>query len=236
MCCNRSWLYKVIHGIWRCLPGDDETANQSFRRIIGRFLENRKSTSVTVLQVGAYDGRIGDPLYPYLSRNRNWSGVLLEPHPRAFACLKNSYSRHSKLSLVQAAIAHTDGDVELFCSPDFSLWNWKSQTASLLNEVHERFRPRQKSHFELVRGLTIKTLVKQQNLNHVDIVCVDTEGTDSMVVEQILAADLRPTIISWESWLVPAEEQDQLVKKMLAMGYEIEDSPPDTHAYRIKSD
>src|SRR5436305_1438250 len=51
-----------------------------------------------VVQVGAHDGSIVDPLRAELVR-RPWSGILVEPVPYVFARLRASYGRNSRLAL-----------------------------------------------------------------------------------------------------------------------------------------
>jgi hypothetical protein len=55
------------------------------------------------IQIGAYDGRKGDPIYELVRVNR-CSGILVEPQPDIFERLKQNYAGFSGLAFEQAAI------------------------------------------------------------------------------------------------------------------------------------
>ena len=53
-----------------------------------------------VMVVGAMDGRMFDPIYPYVYKY-HWKGLFIEPLPDLFEKLKKVYPHASELSSVQ---------------------------------------------------------------------------------------------------------------------------------------
>ena len=88
------------------------------------------------MQIGAYDGVSGDPLRSLVLNNTNWSGVLVEPQPDAFAKLQRNYSKQAaRLKFVNAAISNRAGELPFyFIPPDeidrLRLPDWGSELAS----------------------------------------------------------------------------------------------------------
>ncbi len=240
---NNSWVYRAAHGLWASLPGNQETSNQVFRRLVRRLIAKRSLKAPVVLQIGAFDGKTGDPLHPLMVEFEPWQGVLVEPHPAAFRRLKQNYRSHPNLQLVNCAITDTPGECELYCVPKFRAWNWRSQVATLHREVFQRLHPIWRTardsksiHSECIAGITIEDLLIQTGIQHFDIVCVDTEGSDAMIVHQILDLQLKPAIIAYESWLIPEHRRQDLTVKLRSHGYSILESEPDTIAHRIEQE
>jgi hypothetical protein len=55
------------------------------------------------IQIGAADGRIGDPIHHLVERHR-WRGILVEPLPHMFAALRATYRHRPDLVLENVAI------------------------------------------------------------------------------------------------------------------------------------
>lgn len=71
------------------------------------------SDRVTLIQVGANDGKMADPVFPYLTQGK-WRGVMIEPHPLYFTELSARHSEQPELKKVNTAIASQAGELELF--------------------------------------------------------------------------------------------------------------------------
>src|SRR6202021_2817250 len=68
---------------------------------------------VRYLQVGAFDGVSGDPIYPLIQRH-GLQGIVIEPQKDAFERLKTNYAHFPHFHFVNAAIADHDGWSTLF--------------------------------------------------------------------------------------------------------------------------
>ena len=127
------------------------------------------------LDVGAFDGKtFSNTLRLY---ERGWSGVLVEPSPNAFSGLKRVYADLPRVSLVNAAVADSDGFVSFFDSGGDAI----SSTDSVHKEKWERGYSCKFSPIE-VQSITFKTLFKKYGSDY-DFVNIDTEGTNFDVLK-----------------------------------------------------
>ncbi|WIY26306.1 FkbM family methyltransferase [Parasedimentitalea psychrophila] len=67
----------------------------------------------TLIQVGANDGKMADPVFPYLSRD-GWQGVMVEPHPIYFSELSALHRERPGLKLFNVAVSTEPGEMNLF--------------------------------------------------------------------------------------------------------------------------
>lgn len=68
---------------------------------------------ITLVQIGANDGRMADPVFPYLSKG-GWQGVRIEPHPLYFSELTALHANQPEFQLFNVAISDEPGQMELF--------------------------------------------------------------------------------------------------------------------------
>ena len=74
---------------------------------------DRRDGDFYFVQIGANNGISADPIRPYVLKY-HWRGVLVEPHPAAFARLVENYRAEPQLVFENAAIAEHDGVTALF--------------------------------------------------------------------------------------------------------------------------
>src|SRR5438552_19151477 len=65
------------------------------------------------MQIGEFDGRTGDPLYPYI-HSHNWRGIMVEPQRRACDFLKILHAGNPRIQIVNAAIGRERGTTILY--------------------------------------------------------------------------------------------------------------------------
>src|SRR5690349_8008477 len=65
------------------------------------------------LQVGAFDGLSNDPINP-LVRAFGLRGIVVEPQLKAYESLKARYAEHPQVTVVNAAIADSDGTRDFY--------------------------------------------------------------------------------------------------------------------------
>jgi FkbM family methyltransferase len=166
----------------------------------------RKGADFSVVQIGANDGRSGDPLCE-LIKSRGWSAFLVEPQPGPYDQLRMTYRDHPNVRCVPCAVAREDGEATLWCV------DGETQLASFSREVvlkHSRHLPDLERRLRAVRvpSLRLSTLLDRHGVSHPDLFQVDTEGFDYEVLKMLFATDIRPPIISFENdHLSPADKR-----------------------------
>lgn len=71
---------------------------------------------VTVVQIGAADGRSFDPLHGAITEFK-WRGLLVEPLPDLYAALRETYRDHPQLRFENVAVDDFECDRTLFRVP-----------------------------------------------------------------------------------------------------------------------
>jgi FkbM family methyltransferase len=181
-----------------------------------------------VVQVGAHDGSIVDPLRAELVR-RPWRGILVEPVPYVFARLSANYGRNPRLVLENAAIADHDGTVDIHHLPettDGSVWGGYDALGSLREDVvlkHANLVPDIGARLvtTTVPSLTFESLCKKHGVERIDIVQTDTEGYDYEVLKLIDLPRWQPGLIMYEHVHLDASDQTEARSMLASNGYEL---------------
>jgi FkbM family methyltransferase len=146
---------------------------------------------VTFVQIGAFDGVEGDPIRPMILQNEGWTGVLVEPHPDAFARLKRNYAAQSqRLTFLNAAISDAPGERTLFYISEtekeaLGLPDWAREIPSFDPGHLSKHFPQAKLTRESVRVTTFEEAANLLPEGNVDVVVIDTEGHERVIVEAI---------------------------------------------------
>jgi FkbM family methyltransferase len=194
--------------------------------IVVKFYQLMKK-QITLMQVGACDGETSDSINKYIKAG-DINAYLVEPSTVNFNKLENFYQqRPANVTLINAAIATSDGKQSFYTIKDEGRWRdngWARQLASfykahltkhgiLDNEIQE----------EQVDCFTVASVLKKNQINHLDILVVDTEGFDGEIVKMTLDQNVLPTFIAFENvQLVKAYRQKELVelyRKIADKGY-----------------
>ncbi len=189
------------------------------------------------IQVGAYDGKSGDPLNR-LIRKFHWRGILLEPQPEAFRRLQETYRTETQLVLKNAAISNQDGTRNLYrvkATGDDP--HWISESASfdkaqllkyrkIVPDIEKRIEP------VAVESLTFDTLLNQSALGPIHLLQVDAEGYDFEIIKLFDVPKRRPAIINFEHVNLSVADWNQCVQLLLDDGYAVTVAGQDTLAYR----
>lgn len=170
-----------------------------------------------VIQIGANDGKTADPLCGLITPE--WRGLLVEPHPEAFAQLQKTYQGFSKLKLVQCAVTERSETVTLqLCRNTVESSIARGDIKDLAGSVN-------------VQGQTLQGLLQEHAISRSDIVVVDTEGYDYKIVKQIFdIRGFRPTILQFEHTLMEPQQYDELLKLMTQNKYAFSQVGVDTVA------
>jgi FkbM family methyltransferase len=214
------------------------------REILRRALGRRPTTAarrkwnwwaahhpdVFFVQIGANDGRTGDPLARYIDQH-GWRGVMVEPVPATFAQLVENRGATPGIELVNAAITDHDGTVSIAVVD--SAHPWTTQFASLHSDVTALHRNRYDDfsmHSIDVPCMTFAQLV--QDVDQIDVLQVDTEGHDGAILAQVDFARWSPTVVQYEHSHLGVDERKATEERLVAHGYRITSNERDTLALR----
>ena len=176
------------------------------------------------VQVGAHDGRSGDPLHKYVIRY-HWRGLCLEPHPAIFEKLCETYRDEEQVSLENVALAEHDGQATLYTVPR------NSQLSTLRCRVAARRVRGSRDIVEVqVKTSRWESLVMKHGISHVDLLVVDTEGSDDMIVRTVLNSGVRPVVARYEHLHLTNRERRRCARALAEAGYSLYRQGRDTIA------
>jgi len=136
-----------------------------------RFLQFRKP-SLTIVQVGVFDGNLSDPLRPVLNNSNN-KVILVEPQQHCCETLKQMYSNQRHISIENSAIGENDGTVKMFLPKD-----QKSSPMASISEAHLQKFAAQDARSIVVNCMTVRSLIEKYEIQTIDMLQIDTEGFD----------------------------------------------------------
>ena len=183
-----------------------------------------ENKNTTLLQIGANDGiSHGDEyLFKKISSNKNWHCVLIEPVEENMLRLKNNYSNflRDNIFFEQIAIGETDSEEIMYSnleSDDALFGALSTFQGGLVDELWSNV------NFTLVKVLMKPFLyIKDKyEIDHIDILQIDTEGYDYKILKQIFSNHIFPSIIKAE---MPSYSQalcNQLIELVTHNGYGI---------------
>lgn len=205
-----------------------------FDHVLSRYLTHVDHKPYYV-QIGAFDGINGDPLYPYVKRGL-LRGCLLEPQADVFARLQSNYAGFEGMTLKRAAVAATSGEATLYrVKPGTPGPEWLHQIASFSRETllsHASHCPglEQAIVTEMVPTISIADLIAELGVSP-DIVVIDTEGFDFEVVKLLNPAVMRPRIIFYEHKHLSRADHDACIELLIQAGYQVAEVRQDVVAW-----
>lgn len=195
----------------------------------------KKNADFTIVQVGASDGERNDYLREALCQYQI-KAVLLEPLPQAFAKLKLLYpeTEISNIKLCNAALSETDG-VAKFYTPSNSAPYVADQLSSFSREhlIKNGVKPHHIEEIE-VQTISFPTLLKKYDINHINLLQIDTEGYDHHIIGMFfdLSGINLPDIINFEHNHIPPDTALPFYDRLKQKGYTWTNSEWDTCAVR----
>jgi FkbM family methyltransferase len=198
----------------------------------------RSHQEVVFLQIGAFDGVFGDPIYPLIDRHL-LRGFLIEPQRDMFNRLKSNYARFesSRFVFANTAITERDGLVPLYrVRADADGPEWLRGIASLDRDVlmrHTRMFPELESVIEVecVPGTTFTSLFREFGIGHVDLLQIDAEGCDGRILRLFDVPSRKPAIIQFEHKHLDIGDYKNCLESLIDQGYRVAHGPADTLAY-----
>ena len=184
----------------------------------------------TIIQIGSHVGNTcNDPIFNIVDNNTKL--ILVEPVPFLFEQLKKNYNEkfenNQNIIFINKAASNFIGEIEMTIPSeknDFSkLPCWASQIASV-NPYHAlaHLRPLLVEKIN-VKTTTINEIVKEYNLEQIDLLHTDTEGHDYTILMNY-NFEIKPTRIMFEhkhmdGLFTTGIKYDELSNKLLSLGY-----------------
>lgn len=191
-----------------------------------------KQFKPSIVVIGAMDGISFDGLAGFI-RHYQWSGLFVEPIEYQFNKLKKYYGSLEYVpdnKYENSAIADFNGEVEMLLidmaavergevHPCFggmsTIYPPRNGLASEGDaEVVSRFGRKIK-----VPCLTLNALLRKHNINHVDVMQLDTEGHDWKIIRQLDLSLYRPKLIRTEYINLTDQEKSEIIQHFTAHGY-----------------
>lgn len=155
------------------------------------------------IQIGANDGVSFDPIFRLISAEKV-RGIALEPLPDIFAKLKSNYANQPQVTLVNKALHNEEKEMTLYRvnQAEGKYPDWTRGTASFYKAHHERSGIAPEDIVEeKVSCISWDELLKTYDVQHVDLLQIDTEGYDYHIIRMINFEKISPSIISFEHGL-----------------------------------
>ena len=205
----------------------------------------------TVVQIGANDGITQDPINKFIKRDK-WNGVLLEPQKYVFETfLKRTYSKHSNLKLINAAIGDKDGSAAIY-KIGFSNSRWATGLTTFNKPTLEKaFESGHVARNCAKEGISIpkdaakhiieeevKVISSESILNYtsnsrpIDLLMIDAEGFDYEVIKLFDISVARPGLIIFEHGHLSASDYSACSDLLAINDYVFRKDGPNTVAIK----
>jgi FkbM family methyltransferase len=178
-------------------------------------------TNLKVIQIGAFDGLANDPIHVGFS-DLGWHGVLVEPQPGPFQLLKKKHRSSPNVNVIQAAVGQQEGNGIMY---KVKMEKWMDVR---LEQVTSFNRDHVLKHVDgnqacietiTVRVMSFAAILRESGWKEVDVVLVDTEGFDAEVVNMMLSASIKPSLLRFESAHLSHVVLNALLDKLVRHGY-----------------
>jgi FkbM family methyltransferase len=169
---------------------------------------------MTFLQIGAFDG-IGEDDLRELVTTHNLRGIMVEPQPAAFACLQKTYRNQRQVTLLQAAIAESEGTRDLYCH--------RSHASMAASFDRQHLRKHGIADRDIVAQPvpchTIESALRVGGLTNVDLLQIDAEGYDWAIIRSIELSRIQPRMIRFEYRHMSDADADSCLAHLASHGY-----------------
>lgn len=204
------------------------------RTFLLHWLNEQHGEDVKVVQVGANDGTMADPLSPVIGRF-NWRGLLIEPVPGYFASLSTKYAGNERVDLRNIAISLESGTLEIFHIDPEKEGDYPSWARGLASferaHVERAVKPEDISSI-IVPCHPLNEILADSGFTDANVLVVDVEGAEKLVFSSFKFAEFRPSVIEVETRHLSATTKDWLFDRFHSGGYDVFDFGYDTIAVR----
>ncbi|MGH8476788.1 MAG: FkbM family methyltransferase, partial [Methylococcales bacterium] len=175
---------------------------RTLERIMTQAVEKRNE--LFFVQIGANDGIIYDPIYPFVQQSK-WRGVLVEPVRIYFDRLKENYRGDDRFSFENIAISDRKEIRDFYRVQEniAFLPEWVHGLGTFDPEVlmtHKWAIPDLERYVvkEKIECISFRDLIEKYQIGKIDLLLVDTEGYDYEILQQIDFERMAPGILLYE--------------------------------------
>jgi FkbM family methyltransferase len=220
-------IYDYSKKLARLLESKNKDDIYSFLKF---FFKNY--SPVKVLQIGANDGIMHDPLREFIVSYKNSQCFFVEPIPTFFRELVKNYkylASDRKLKFLNVAVGDDDGNI--------TLWKLKQEVAHKYYDFVQGMVSFKKEHFlryinpeNIDRDLE-SIVVPQRSIRSIvvedcnqiipDLVVIDVEGLERTIIENYPFDLGKPKSFIYESVHLSLHDQEVVHQKLTQNGYSI---------------
>jgi FkbM family methyltransferase len=191
------------------------------------------SKQVTMLQVGANDGSMCDPIRKFVLQGK-LKGIMLEPQPEVFIRLVDGYQSVEGLTFINAALSDREGTMPLYLvDPDLvSQYKDLSGVASFSKDhVHKEIKSNlhrlklPKNSIDAcvcsveVGTLTYEMIIQNYKISSLDLLMLDVEGFDYEAIMLFPFDIIKPKAVVYEYKHLSSKKREVIEKKLTSLGY-----------------
>ncbi len=193
--------------------------------LLTEYAKNRNE--IHLLQIGANDGISNDPVREFIVQSPKWHAYLVEPIENCLISLRKNYRwlLNSRVFIQECAVSDRNYTGELYkvkeefrdIFPDYS-----SQIASFSkNHIIKHFPKIQDDMIgsEKVEFRSIASILMDNNVSDLDIVCIDVEGAESELIHGFPFHTHTPKIFIYESIHLSDEASQKLKEYFIGLDY-----------------
>lgn len=190
----------------------------------------RHQAAPVVVEIGANDGKAGDPLFDLIRRNERCTALLVEPVPYLFERLTNNYKGMARVALENVAVAASTGHRLIYfidpCAKEF-LPNLPPYFEELASFEREKVASLVGTTSVYIKELKVETisldaLLLKHRLSRVDLLQIDTEGYDYEVLKTFPFERMKPALVCFEHSHLGEVLREESRNFMAAHGYSVE--------------
>ena len=184
--------------------------------------------AATFIEVGANDGQQHDHLARMIAAGQ-WRGLMVEPHPEAFARLRQAYGDNERVILVNSAIADRDGRIPFYeiAAPmskrDWELVGSYDALGSLSKEAllsHSWIADVEQRIVETeVECIRFESLCESHSIDQLDLLLIDTEGYDFEILRGADLERLSPRLLIYEHAMLTDRDYAECRAMLEHLGY-----------------
>ena len=171
------------------------------------------------IQIGAHDGDMHDPIKYFILKNI-WHGILVEPQQEMIEKIKYNYRNIENLTYVNAAVYKEKKNIILYKvknAQDYSHTGW----ASVNSNRFENTIYKENYIEEIVNGIPLMDILKDNKCQKIDLLQIDTEGYDSNIIQMLDFNIFQPMIIHYEHVNLLGYQNNLTIKLLESKNYYI---------------
>lgn len=196
-------------------------------------LYDRRLDDVAVVQVGANDGKIADPLTRFIAKG-GWRALLIEPVPTYAAELRARYRGYPDVEVVECAVDAAEGRRTMYVVdaahvPADKPW-WKGLASFHKASVTGHQVPENAIVEVGVPTAPLSAIMRTENFPACDVLCIDVEGHEPAVLDTFDFERVRPALVAFEAKHLRGGDYARIESKLRLLGYDVNRLRPDAVA------